>query len=137
MSWKEIEKDLLERFGEEFSEWRWTRVKRIPVRLRAGALAAAARFLSGNGQVRFISATALETPSGHIDVWYHFDFFQTSQVLSVRVTVRPDDLSLPSLTAFWPNAAWSEQEASRSFGIRFHLTWGDHRPSGRPKEKRG
>jgi NADH:ubiquinone oxidoreductase subunit C len=137
MSWKEIEKDLLERFGEEFSEWQWSGGNRIRVRLRTGALAAAARFLSENGQVRFISATAVETPAGAIDFWYHFDFFQTAQVLSVRVTVPRDDPSLPSLASCWPNAEWSEREAARSFGIRFLKESGPHRSAGRHQEKSG
>jgi NADH:ubiquinone oxidoreductase subunit C len=137
MSWKEIEKGLLERFGEEFSEWQWSGGNRIRVRLRTGALAAAAGFLSENGRVRFISATALETPAGAIDVWYHFDFFQTAQVLSVRVAVPRDDPSLPSLASFWPNAEWSEREAARSFGIRFQKGAGPYRSAGKQKGKSG
>ena len=135
MSWKEIEKDLLERFGEDFSEWQWSGPNRIRARLRPGSLAAAARFLAEGGRVRFISATALETPARAIDVWYHFDFFQTAQVLSARVTVPQDDPVLPSIASFWPNAEWSEREAARASGVRFRKDAVSSRAAGKPDGK--
>ncbi len=137
MSWKEIEKDLLERLGDDFSEWQWFGSNRVRARLRPGALPAAAQFLAENGRVRFISATALQTPAGAVDVWYHFDFFQTAQVLSVRVTAPQDDPVLPSIAAVWPNAGWSEREAAKAFGVRFGKDAGVSRSGGRQKEKTG
>jgi NADH:ubiquinone oxidoreductase subunit C len=137
MSWKEIEKDLLERFGEDFSEWQWSGPNRIRARLRPGALAAAARFLAEGGRVRFISATALETPARAIEVWYHFDFFQTAQVLSTRVTVPQDDPVLPSIASFWPNAEWIERETARAYGVRFRKEGVPFPAAEKPKEKTG
>lgn len=137
MSWKEIEKDLLARFGDDFSEWQWSGSNRVRARLRPEALPDAARFLEENGRVRFISATALRTPSGAVDVWYHFDFFQTAQVLSVRVTAPQDDPVLPSISAVWLNAEWSEREASRDFGIRFRKDAGASRTRADRQEKDG
>lgn len=137
MSWKEIEKDLLERFGDDFSEWQWFGPKRVRARLRPEALPAAARFLAENGRVRFISATALPTPSGAVDVWYHFDFFQTAQVLSVRVTPPQDDPVIPSIAPVWPSAGLSEREAARAYGVRFRRDAGASRVGGRQKEKTG
>lgn len=137
MSWKEIEKNLLERFADDFSEWEWSGTSRVRARLRPGALPATARFLAESGRVRFISATALPTAAGAVDVWYHFDFYQTAQVLSVRVTAPQDDPVLPSVSDVWPNAGWSEQEAARVFGIRFRKDTGASRAAGRQKEKAG
>ncbi|MDM7925874.1 MAG: NADH-quinone oxidoreductase subunit C [bacterium] len=137
MSWKEIEKDLLERFGDDFSGWEWSRISRVRASLRPGALPAAARFLAESGRVRFISATALQTAAGAVDVWYHFDFYQTAQVLSIRVTAPQDDPVLASISDVWPNAGWSEQEAARAFGIRFRKDTGASRAGGRQKEKAG
>lgn len=87
MSWKEIEKELRGRFESSFTGWEWPNDLRIRVRLGAGALVNVVRFLSDSGLTRFITATALETPDGKLEVWYHFDFFQTPQTLSIVVNV--------------------------------------------------
>ncbi len=119
MSWKEIEKELLDRFENEFSDWQWPSDRRIHARLAAPALAAAVQVLADSGQVRFITATAVETPSRNLDVWYHFDVFQTPQVFSFAVSVPASDPVLLSIAGVVPNAAYTEREIAEAFGIRF------------------
>jgi len=141
MSWKEIEKELLERFPDAFSDWdrpfdRRTEANdrtegsghripfidpgnRIRVRIKPESFPAVARFLAGSGQARFITATAVDTPGGFLHLWYHFDLFQTPQVLSILVPVSGSSFSVPSITPFLAGADRIEREISEMFGIRF------------------
>jgi Ni,Fe-hydrogenase III component G len=119
MSWKEIEKDLLERFENDFSDWNRPGDRRIRARVKTGSFYAVTRFLAGSGQVRFITATAMDTLGDFIEVWYHFDLFQTPQILSLRVQVPKTDPGLPSITPFLPGADGIEREIAEMFGIRF------------------
>jgi len=119
MSWKEIEKELLERFENDFSDWNRPGDRRIRVRVKSESFSAVARFLAGSGQVRFITATAMDTLGAFIEVWYHFDLFQTPQVLSLLVLVPKADPRLPSITPVLPGADRIEREITEMFGVRF------------------
>jgi NADH-quinone oxidoreductase subunit C len=139
MSWKEIEKELLERFADDFSGWernsgspeqpgvRWTfpgnrnedSGHRIRVTVKSESFSAVALFLAGSGQARFITATAMDTLGAFIDIWYHFDLFQAPQVLSIRVSVSKSSPSVPSITPILPGAGRIEREICEMFGVRF------------------
>jgi Ni,Fe-hydrogenase III component G len=119
MSWKEIEKELLERFENDFSDWNRPGDRRIRVRVKSESLFAVVCFLAESGQVRFITATAMDTLGGFIEVWYHFDLFQAPQVLSLQIMVPKSDPRLPSITPVMPGAGWVEREITEMFGVRF------------------
>jgi Ni,Fe-hydrogenase III component G len=119
VSWKEIEKELRGRFESSFTGWEWPNDLRIRVRLGAGALVDVVRFLSDSGLTRFITATALETPDGKLEVWYHFDFFQTPQTLSIVVDVPRNRSGLPSISPYVKSAEWIEREIAEMFGVQF------------------
>ena len=119
MSWKEIEKELMGRFANDFSGWNRPGDRRIRVRVKSESFSAVARFLAGSGQVRFITATAMDTLRAFIEVWYHFDLFQTPQVLSLLVLVPKTDPRLPSITPVLPGADRIEREITEMFGVRF------------------
>jgi hypothetical protein len=59
------------------------------------------------------------------------------RVLSVRVMVPQDEPVLPSIAFLWPNAEWSEREATRAYGVRFRKDADVSRAAGIPKEKTG
>jgi NADH-quinone oxidoreductase subunit C len=119
VSWKEIERDLRERFESAFTDWEWPNDRRIRVRLSADALAGVVRFLSDSGQTRFITATAVETSAGTVEIWYHFDFYQTPQTLSVGVAVAKNRPSLCSIVPIVKSAEWIEKEIAEMFGVQF------------------
>jgi Ni,Fe-hydrogenase III component G len=133
MSWKEIEKELLERFADDFSGWDRSggpdplmrtfglrpSGRRIRVTVKPGSFSAVALFLAGSGQARFITATAMDTLGDFIEIWYHFDLFQAPQVLSIRVSVSKSGPGIASITPILPGAGRIEREISEMFGVRF------------------
>ena len=119
MSWKEIEKKLLERFTDDLSEWGRTGDHRIRVRIRPDSLSAVARFLAESGQTRFITATAMDTLGAVLELWYHFDLVQTPQVLSILAPVSKSNPVLPSIAGILPGADLIEREILEMFGVRF------------------
>jgi NADH:ubiquinone oxidoreductase subunit C len=51
--------------------------------------------------------------------------------------VPQDEPVLPSIAFLWPNAEWSEREATRAYGVRFRKDADVSRAAGIPKEKTG
>jgi Ni,Fe-hydrogenase III component G len=119
MSWKEIEKKLLERFADDFSDWDRQGDRRIRVRIRPESLSAVAQFLAESGQARFITATAMDTLGPTLQLWYHFDLVQTPQVLSILAPVPKSNPVVPSITPLLPGADLIEREICEMFGVRF------------------
>jgi formate hydrogenlyase subunit 5 len=134
MSWKEIERELLERFENDCSDWNRPGDRRIRTRVKSESFAAVARFLAETGQVRFITATAMDTPGPFIEVWYHFELVQTPQVLSLLVRIPKSDLRVPSITPILPGADRIEREIAEMFGVRFE---GHPRPGRLPLPEGG
>lgn len=58
-------------------------------------------------------------PIGHFTVFYHLFSFDRNQSIRLKVPLRDESLSMPSVTDLWPNANWYEREAYDMFGIRF------------------
>jgi len=82
-------------------------------------------------------ASGVDTPFGVIEILYHFDFFQLPQVVSLRVRVDKNDLSVVSLAPAVKGAEWIEREIAELFGVEFtghpdmrHLILPDDWPKG-------
>ncbi len=58
-------------------------------------------------------------PMGLFTVFYHLFSFDRNQSVRVKVPLREEPLSLPSVVDLWPNADWYERETYDMFGIRF------------------
>jgi NADH-quinone oxidoreductase subunit C/D len=58
-------------------------------------------------------------PESDFTVVYHLLSFARNEDIRLKVALREDDLSLPSICDLWPSANWYECEIWDMFGIRF------------------
>lgn len=58
-------------------------------------------------------------PIGSYTVFYRLFSFDRNQSVRIKVPLRDEPLSLPSVMDLWPNADWYEREIYDMFGIRF------------------
>ena len=78
-----------------------------------------------------------DQPACDFAVVYHLLSFDRNEDVRVKVPLKSDSLSLPSLTDTWPSANWYEREVWDMFGVKFTdhphlsrilmpLTWKGH-----------
>ena len=60
-----------------------------------------------------------EQPEADFTVVYHLLSFDRNDDLRVKVALRDDDLTVPSVTKLWPSADWYEREIFDMFGLGF------------------
>src|SRR5436853_568638 len=76
-------------------------------------------------------------PSRYFTLVYHLFSFDRNSFLRIKIALKDENPSAPSITSFWANANWYEREVYDMFGIRFeghpHLkrilmpqTWNGH-----------
>jgi len=58
-------------------------------------------------------------PPSDVTVVYHLLSFERNQFTRLKVALRGDEPSLPSITPIWPAANWYEREVWDMFGVRF------------------
>ncbi|MDA7767412.1 NADH-quinone oxidoreductase subunit C/D [Porticoccaceae bacterium] len=58
-------------------------------------------------------------PNSDFTVVYQLLSMERNQDLRIKVALAESDLSLPTITAIWPNANWYEREAWDMFGVDF------------------
>ncbi|HEU4682931.1 MAG TPA: NADH-quinone oxidoreductase subunit C/D [Nitrospira sp.] len=58
-------------------------------------------------------------PNAPFTQFYHLVSLGRNASVRVKVPLREEDLSVPSVTDLWPNANWYERETFDMFGIRF------------------
>ena len=58
-------------------------------------------------------------PESDFTLVYHLLSYERNQYLRLKVALREDHLSQPTITDLWPSANWYEREAWDMFGIRF------------------
>jgi len=58
-------------------------------------------------------------PASDFTLVYHLLSFERNSDVRVKVPLRGDSPSAPSITSLWPNADWYEREVWDMFGIRF------------------
>jgi NADH-quinone oxidoreductase subunit C/D len=77
------------------------------------------------------------TPSSDFTIVYHLFSFKRNRFVRLKVALRGDYPSLPSISSLWKNADWYEREVYDMFGINFEghphlrrilmpLTWEGH-----------
>lgn len=59
-------------------------------------------------------------PAAEFTVFYHLLSVERNSDIRIKVALDGNDLSLPSVTAIWPNANWYEREVWDLFGIVFN-----------------
>lgn len=90
---------------------------RADLTLAVGDLTAAVRRLHEHGY--FLEDLAgVDTDEGILLV-YHFDRFEASTRVALRVIVPHDAAEAPSIASVYPGADWHERECFDFFGVRF------------------
>jgi NADH-quinone oxidoreductase subunit C/D len=68
----------------------------------------------------------IDYPGADFTLVYHLYSFDRNQFIRLKVALRGEFPSVPSITSLWANASWYEREVFDMFGIRFdghpHLT---------------
>jgi NADH-quinone oxidoreductase subunit C/D len=60
-----------------------------------------------------------EQPESDFTVVYHLTSFERNEDIRIKVPLRDNDLSIPSITDIWESANWYEREVYDMFGISF------------------
>ncbi|NQT05972.1 MAG: NADH-quinone oxidoreductase subunit C [Candidatus Omnitrophica bacterium] len=72
-----------------------------------------------NGQdARFCTASCVDMRNG-MEILYHFSFANMSLVVSLRVYLDKNNLSIDSITPIMKGAEWIEREIHELFGVDF------------------
>ena len=58
-------------------------------------------------------------PESDFTVVYHLMSFDRNDDVRIKVALKEDDISVPSITKLWQNSDWYEREAYDMFGINF------------------
>jgi len=126
-----IVRELSQRFGEHISAWQptcdgiptlWTDVEHLAPLLRYAKHDApgAYRMLFDLTAIDERMRTHREhQPPSDFTMVYHLMSFEHNQDLRIKVPLRGQTPSLPSVTGLWPNANWYEREVWDLFGIGF------------------
>jgi NADH-quinone oxidoreductase subunit C/D len=61
----------------------------------------------------------MDQPESDFTVVYHLTSFERNEDIRIKVPLRVDDLSVPSITGIWESANWYEREVFDMFGISF------------------
>ncbi|MCJ7812699.1 NADH-quinone oxidoreductase subunit C [bacterium] len=120
MTWKEINKEIHNRFDRKIIKWFEHNDHRIYVDINPVDLVAFARFLFEDLQARFIIASGVDTPRGGIEILYHFDFYQLPQVFSIRAFIKKPKLEIDSLAPYIKGTEWIEREIHELLGVHFN-----------------
>ena len=60
-----------------------------------------------------------DQPASDFTVVYHLLSYERNDDIRIKVPLRSDSLSLPSITTLWPSADWYEREVWDMFGVIF------------------
>lgn len=119
MTWKEIEKRIRKELRNRWEKWEMRSSTRIYVSIKVSDFLQWIQFLLNQLPSRFITASAVDTPRGKIEILYHFAFYELPQVLSLRVSIPKEKLEIESIAPFLKAGEWIEREMAELFGIRF------------------
>jgi NADH:ubiquinone oxidoreductase subunit C len=119
MTWKEIKKQIKNRFDKNILKWFEHNDNRIYVDIKPEDLVDFTQFLFKELRARFIIASGVDTPRGGIEILYHFDFFQLPQVFSLRVFLKKPEIEVESISPVITGAKWIEREVHELLGVNF------------------
>jgi len=119
MTWKEIKKQIKDKFDKKILKWYEHNDNRIYVDIKPEDLVEFTEYLFKELKSRFIIASGVDTPRGGIEILYHFDFFQLPQVFSLRVFLKKPEIEVESLSPIITGAKWIEREIHELLGVKF------------------
>lgn len=112
----EVAGRLLNRFQHYVLEFSIPKVNRIFIHVSREGFKEVVRFLANEGFTHLSAITALNAGDG-LEILYHFS--GNNIILTLRVTLPPNDYSVPTITDVIPGAILHEREAHDLFGIKF------------------
>jgi len=130
--------EIKDRLKDKISDWYEHNPKRIYFKVDKKDIREVAKVLFKDLELRFATATGIDTPSG-FEIVYHFSFDNSGQIISVR-TIIEDKKSpkIDSLAVISPCFEWIEREIWELLGIDFvghpnlkHLLLIDDWPEGK------
>jgi NADH-quinone oxidoreductase subunit C/D len=60
-----------------------------------------------------------DQPESDFTIVYHLTSFERNEDIRIKVPLRENDLSIPSITGIWESANWYEREVFDMFGVSF------------------
>ncbi|MBS7605078.1 MAG: NADH-quinone oxidoreductase subunit C [Candidatus Bathyarchaeia archaeon] len=112
----EVIRTLVDRFQHRILEYSVPRANQVFVRLSREDLRDVVRFLVDEGFTHLSAITALNSGDS-IEVLYHLS--GSSILITLRVTLPPDDFTIPTIIDIIPGALLHEREIHDLFGIKF------------------
>lgn len=119
MIWENIETSIRKALKNRWVKWQVHSPTRIYVDIEIADFLQWIQFLVNEVPSRFITASALDTPRGKIEILYHFAFHGLPQVLLLRVSIPKENPEIESIAPFLKAGEWIEREMAELFGIRF------------------
>lgn len=116
---KEITAPIREKFGDKIIDWHEHSKKRIYFSLEPKHITEAAKFLFEELDLRFVTATGIETPQG-IEIVYHYSSDGDGIIISIRVLIEDKQHpEIESITSVITGAEWIEREIYEMLGVKF------------------
>lgn len=125
---RDLSRQMAERFGDAVEEKRFTSDMPTYV-VSENRLKDVLRFLKHESSPRFqrlddltaVDESARRNTENRPDftVVYHLLSLEAARRVRIKVPLRGDSPSAPSITGIWPSAGWYEREVFDMFGIRF------------------
>lgn len=133
-----IIEQIKDRLGSKITHWQEHSEKRIYFSINPQDIREVAGLLFKDLGLRFIVATAQDTPKG-VEILYHFGLDKAGQIVSVRVLLEDKkNLNIDSIAPLFKAAEWIEREMWELVGINFvghpnltHLLLIDDWPQGK------
>ncbi len=123
--------ELKERFGDRAVAEQRTRDDFSTLWTPAESIPAVLRYLKHKSRPRFpmlydltaiderVRADREDHPGSDFTVVYHLMSLEPFREIRLKVALRENGLSVPTITRLWPTASWYEREVWDMFGIRF------------------
>ena len=118
MNRSDILKDIGERFNGDILEVFDKSPKRVYIEIKPQSLVAVATYVFKNLGARFNIASGLDTYK-NIEILYHFTFDETNLLISFRVKLPKNKLTIDSLAPIFEGANWIEREICEMLGVNF------------------
>lgn len=110
---------IKERLQEKIKDWHEPSAKRIFFSLDKREIFEAVKILFRELELRFITASAIDTPEG-LGIVYHFSNDPAGEIYSARVLLEDKDKpGIQSISPVFPGAEWIEREIWEMFGVNF------------------
>jgi len=107
---------LMKRFQHCILEFSAPRANRIFIHLGKEDFKEVVKFLVNEGFTHLSAITALNTGDS-LEILYHLS--GSSVLITLRVTLPPNDFTIPTITDIIPGALLHEREVHDLFGIKF------------------